>query len=177
MDIVLALDGRNLNQIIKCVLSGLDDVSLSRASVVSTAWRGIVKDSNVWKERYDRLINDDFYTSCIAANRQQKPKRMRLSQFNIEPFRKYWILKNLLRQVYDKSGSYEVRKLKHSPKTFANRITSFVTCAEFIATANMNGEVQVEFSVIVNCSRTNDAFSDLESRIFQSFWRFIKLLA
>ena len=143
MDIVVALDSKNLHHLIKCSFRHLDEVSLCRASAVSHSWRRIIKDSGVWQEKYDQLIDNDFYTNSIAATRRPNSKKSKKALFEISHMTKYWRLKRILKQVYDKSGSYDTRGLLHKPKTFANRITSFVVCSEFIGTSNMDGDVQV----------------------------------
>ena len=93
------------------------------------------------------VLKKDFYTNSITKNRSStvKRKRQRISKIEIQEMRKYFMIKSQLTQVYNKSGSYEIRKLSHKPQNFENRITSFQPNTKFIATANMNGDVQVKF--------------------------------
>ena len=70
----------------------------------------------------------------------------------------YESTKGVLRQLHEKSGAFERRKLSHTPKNFSNRIASFAVTEEFIATANNDGDVQIfsrdffhNFGTLPNC--------------------------
>merc|ERR1712142_582134 len=143
MDIVSALDGRNLQRQLKRIFSCLDDKSLLSASAVSTGWRDIIRNCNCWTDLHTALIESDFYTRSITQRGQKNRKRPRHSDFAIDGMDKYWKLGRTLNEMYTKAGPYQTRMLVHTPKSFNNRITSFTVSPEFIATANLNGDVQI----------------------------------
>ena len=56
MDIVGGLDARNLTRIIKQIFTRLDDKSLKCGTQVNVTWRELIKESFIWNERYEQII-------------------------------------------------------------------------------------------------------------------------
>ena len=95
-DLVSKIYSRNLRKETKLILQRLDEKSLVNFGQVCQTWRDLIEESRIWDEKYEKLVQSDFFARSLAS--RSGPSRPKKSKFSKKvpdrtAFNKFWTLK------------------------------------------------------------------------------------